>query len=89
MIIEELLSNQTFTSKLDALGDDLDAISGLFKSYGVDVKADEIQDRLDKLDSDEFSEEDLDNVSGGLITPTLVLGGLLIASYLYKRLKKR
>lgn len=77
--INALIGNKEFEEKI-ALTETTEEIIGVFADYGVVVTEEDLESALvqAKSGSDELNEEDLGNVSGGIVAGCVALGGLLI-----------
>lgn len=76
MEIKELVMNEEFkaaASKVETLEEAID----LCKAYGVEITGEELVEAIKKSNSEELSEEDLDNVAGGGITAAVYALGFV------------
>ena len=87
MTVEELLKDRKFTEKLDSLGENVDDVVRLFAEYGVEADAEMIRAQLEKLESGELTENDLEDVAGGCAAFVIVTC-TAIAVYLYYRYRQ-
>ena len=76
MEINKLVSNEEFreaASKVETIEEAIE----LCKAYGVEITGDELVDAIKKSHTEELSEEDLDNVSGGGFTAAVYALGFI------------
>ncbi len=81
--IEALFGNQEFVEKLAAM-ETIDDMAEALQAEGVEITANELEAalvRAQKVQDGEMSEDDLDNVSGGIITPLLIAAGSAAFGY--------
>ena len=77
--IKTLMENKEFSEKI-ALTETTEEVIAVFAEYGVTVTAEDLDAALAaaKVGGDEISENDLDNVAGGVVASCVALGGLLV-----------
>lgn len=72
--VEELLNNEEFKVKAIGIKTSEDIVA-LFNEYGIDITLDDVDTAINVSSySDELSEDNLDNVVGGLKGPVYWLG---------------
>lgn len=79
MEIKELVVNEEFkaaASKVETLEEALE----LCKAHGVEITAEELVDAIKKSQSDELSEDDLENVAGGGFTAAIYALGFIFGT---------
>ena len=76
MTVEELMQNEEFLAKF-AETEDMEAAAKLIKEYGADVTVDDIREAMNTVKSDELSEENLEDVAGGL-SVGMIVGGVRV-----------
>ena len=86
MDIETLLRDEDFSKEIEK-ANNLEEVAQLFNAKGIEVSAADIQKAIDASDDGEFTEGNLENVAGGLVTP--VIAGAAIGAYLIAKLWKR
>jgi len=82
--IEELVKNESFIKELLSMESN-EAVIALFKNNGVDITNEEVEELakgLDQMLNSEanLSEEELQNISGGVIGTSFVVGWALKAA---------
>ena len=85
MNIEALLQDEAFAKEVNE-AKNLEDVARLFNDKGIEVSAADIQKAMDSSDSGELSEENLEAVAGGLITP--IVAGAVIGAYLIGKMWK-
>ena len=82
MNIHELLQDEEFAKAVDN-ADSLEDVVKLINSKGIEVSVEDIQKAMDAAESGELSEDSLESVAGGVVTPVLV--GIAVGVYLLSR----
>lgn len=82
MNINELLHDEEFAKAVEN-SESLEDIVKLINSKGIEVSADDIQKAMDAAENGELSEDSLESVAGGVVTPVLV--GIAIGTYLLSK----
>ena len=84
--MQELMENAVFVQKLETVGS-LEEASALFAAEGVQVTAEELKAQMNAPEGEEFTENELEEVTGGLVItgPTI---GIKLAKALLKMLLK-
>ena len=82
----ELIENEEFVQKLETVNS-LEEASALFAAEGVSVTVDELKAQMNAPEGSEFTESELDEVTGGLVItgPTI---GIKLAAAIVKAVLK-
>ncbi len=79
--IETLMREEAFSAKLKAC-ESAQEVSDLFAAEGIEVSAEDLEAGVAAMEANggEFSEEELDNVAGGVAGTTFLVGCILFSA---------
>jgi len=77
--MEEAVKDEAFVNQL-AEAENAEEAQKLFESKGISLSLEEVEAIANQLKSanGELSDDALENVSGGLVTPVIIIGGIVL-----------
>lgn len=75
--VKELMQDDQFKAKLSEV-ESFDEMATLFSNEGIPVTGADLEAAIDQQNGDELSEEDLNNVAGGIAISGLIAAGIIV-----------